>query len=110
VTALDAFHALWTASIATPTDLKTNAARDIIGALNLVLADVFALYLKKKSGHFAAREQPEPLSTEKRAAFRSRQSTSDVWRARHVPVFPRPTPQYRCRYQLGLPQTTNEGD
>jgi len=36
----------------TPTDLKSNATRDIEGALNLVLADVFALYLKTKNFHW----------------------------------------------------------
>ena len=49
MTAQDAIHALWTASIATPIDLKTNGARDIAVALNLSLAGIFALYLKTKS-------------------------------------------------------------
>jgi hypothetical protein len=38
MTAQDAIHALWTASIATPVDLKTNGARDITVALNQSLA------------------------------------------------------------------------
>ena len=36
----------------TPTDLKTAATRDIAGALNALLADVFALYLKTKNFHW----------------------------------------------------------
>ena len=47
MTAQDAIHALWTASIATPIDLKTNGARDIAVALKLSLAGIFALYLKR---------------------------------------------------------------
>jgi starvation-inducible DNA-binding protein len=37
---------------ATPTDLGAQATRDITGALNAVLADVFALYLKTKNFHW----------------------------------------------------------
>jgi starvation-inducible DNA-binding protein len=40
------------APIATPTDLKPAATRDITGAMNAVLADVFALYLKTKNFHW----------------------------------------------------------
>jgi starvation-inducible DNA-binding protein len=40
------------APLATPTDLKPAATRDITGAMNAVLADVFALYLKTKSFHW----------------------------------------------------------
>src|SRR5499425_1156246 len=36
----------------TPTDLKPNAVRDIAGALNILLADMFALYLKTKNFHW----------------------------------------------------------
>ena len=36
----------------TPTDLKSNAAKDIAGALNAILADSFALYLKTKNFHW----------------------------------------------------------
>ena len=36
----------------TPTDLGSQATRDISGALNLVLADVYALYLKTKNFHW----------------------------------------------------------
>jgi len=35
-----------------PTDLKPDAVRDIAGALNALLADVFALYLKAKNFHW----------------------------------------------------------
>lgn len=38
--------------LATPTDLGENAARDVSAALNGVLADVFALYLKTKNFHW----------------------------------------------------------
>ena len=40
------------APLATPTDLKGNATKDIAGAMNGVLADVFALYLKTKNFHW----------------------------------------------------------
>ena len=40
------------APLATPTDLKSAATRDISGALNGVLADVFAIYLKTKNFHW----------------------------------------------------------
>ena len=36
----------------TPTDLKAAATKDITGALNGILADVFALYLKTKNFHW----------------------------------------------------------
>jgi starvation-inducible DNA-binding protein len=36
----------------TPTDLSANAVGDIAGALNTVLADTFALYLKTKNFHW----------------------------------------------------------
>jgi starvation-inducible DNA-binding protein len=41
-------RALRTAPLNTSTDLKPNAVKDISGALNILLADVFALYLKTK--------------------------------------------------------------
>src|SRR6476661_1905169 len=44
--------ALRGAPLATPTDLSTNAVRDIAGALNALLADMFALYLKTKNFHW----------------------------------------------------------
>src|SRR5580704_5367095 len=40
------------APLATPTDLKGNATKDISGAMNAILADVFALYLKTKNFHW----------------------------------------------------------
>ena len=40
------------AAIATPTDLGARATKDITGALNALLADVFALYLKTKNFHW----------------------------------------------------------
>ncbi len=40
------------ASLQTPTDLGSNATRDIAAALNLLLADVFALYMKTKNFHW----------------------------------------------------------
>jgi len=38
--------------LATPTDLTAAATEDIAGALNAILADVFALYLKTKNFHW----------------------------------------------------------
>jgi starvation-inducible DNA-binding protein len=40
------------APLRTPTDLDSNATRDVSAALNLLLADVFALYLKTKNFHW----------------------------------------------------------
>jgi starvation-inducible DNA-binding protein len=40
------------AALDTPTSLTSNAARDIAGALNALLADTFALYLKTKNFHW----------------------------------------------------------
>ena len=40
------------APLDTPTDLTPNATRDIAGALNILLADMFALYLKTKNFHW----------------------------------------------------------
>src|SRR5271167_3986697 len=44
--------ALQKASLETPTDLGENAVRDISGALNVLLADMFALYMKTKNFHW----------------------------------------------------------
>jgi starvation-inducible DNA-binding protein len=41
-----------TEALSTPTDLAGDAARDISGALNALLADMFALYLKTKNFHW----------------------------------------------------------
>jgi starvation-inducible DNA-binding protein len=40
------------APLVTPTDLKAPATKDISGAMNGILADVFALYLKTKNFHW----------------------------------------------------------
>ena len=40
------------ARIQTPTDLGSAATKDVSAALNLLLADVFALYLKTKNFHW----------------------------------------------------------
>lgn len=40
------------ADLKTPTDLKANETRDVAAALNLLLADVFALYMKTKNFHW----------------------------------------------------------
>jgi len=41
-----------TAPLETRTDLKANAVQEISGALNILLADMFALYLKTKNYHW----------------------------------------------------------
>jgi starvation-inducible DNA-binding protein len=40
------------ARLDTPTDLTSNATRDISGALTVLLADMFALYVKTKNFHW----------------------------------------------------------
>jgi starvation-inducible DNA-binding protein len=40
------------APVDTPSDLSAEATRDIAGAMNAILADVFALYLKTKNFHW----------------------------------------------------------
>jgi starvation-inducible DNA-binding protein len=40
------------APLQTPTDLGSNASRDITAALNVLLADMFALYMKTKNFHW----------------------------------------------------------
>ncbi len=40
------------APLATPTNLTTSATKDISGAMNGILADVYALYLKTKNFHW----------------------------------------------------------
>lgn len=40
------------APLATPSDIDPQAVQDITGALNALLADVFALYLKTKNFHW----------------------------------------------------------
>ena len=39
-------------ALVTPTDLSADATRDISGAMNAILADVFALYVKTKNFHW----------------------------------------------------------
>jgi len=39
-------------SLATPTDLSAETVKNVTGALNALLADVFALYLKTKNFHW----------------------------------------------------------
>jgi starvation-inducible DNA-binding protein len=41
-----------TAALATPTHLGANATEDLAGGLNILLADVYALYLKTKNFHW----------------------------------------------------------
>ena len=43
---------LRTAPLATPNDLGANAVRDLAGALNILLADMFGLYVKTKNFHW----------------------------------------------------------
>lgn len=40
------------ANLATPTDLNDNKLQDVAGALNRILADSYALYLKTKNFHW----------------------------------------------------------
>src|SRR6202011_3437206 len=40
------------APLHTPTNLSSNATRDVVAALNLLLADAFALYMKTKNFHW----------------------------------------------------------
>ncbi len=40
------------APLSTPTDLQSNAVRDISVALNILLADILALYMKTKNFHW----------------------------------------------------------
>ena len=40
------------APLGTPTSLGSNATKDIAGALTLLLADMFALYMKTKNFHW----------------------------------------------------------
>jgi starvation-inducible DNA-binding protein len=44
--------ALRIAPLNTPTDLRSDAVRDVSAALNIVLADMFALYMKTKNFHW----------------------------------------------------------
>ena len=50
--ATSATRHLRTARLETPTDLEPDAVKEVSGALNIVLADMFALYLKTKNFHW----------------------------------------------------------
>ena len=50
--AREAAKELRRAPLITPTDLQPNAVRDISGAMTILLADMFALYLKTKNFHW----------------------------------------------------------
>ena len=52
--ALNKARELRVAPLKTPTDLGSNAAKDVAAALNVTLADSFALYLKTKNFHWHA--------------------------------------------------------
>src|ERR1700675_3389097 len=45
-------RSLRAAPLHTPTDLRPNTTRDVAAALNLLLADTFALYIKTKNFHW----------------------------------------------------------
>ena len=49
---IEATKARRSAPLVTPTDLRAEATKDITAAMNGVLADVFALYLKTKNFHW----------------------------------------------------------
>jgi starvation-inducible DNA-binding protein len=48
----DKAKALKTSKLSVPTDLSSNATKDLSGALTTLLADVFTLYLKTKNFHW----------------------------------------------------------
>lgn len=48
----DRAKSLRMAPLATPTDLAPSATRDVSGALTILLADMFALYIKTKNFHW----------------------------------------------------------
>jgi starvation-inducible DNA-binding protein len=50
--ASDELLILRTEELGTPTDLSSDAVRDVSGALNALLADMFALYVKTKNFHW----------------------------------------------------------
>jgi starvation-inducible DNA-binding protein len=52
ISAIEELQHKQAAALNTPTDLKANATKDIFGAMNAILADVFALYLKTKNFHW----------------------------------------------------------
>src|SRR5260370_27507944 len=52
MTARDAKSLRVVGPLATPSDLQPNAVRDLAGVLNILLAEVFALYVKTKNFHW----------------------------------------------------------
>jgi starvation-inducible DNA-binding protein len=52
VSKIDSLKLKQSAPLITPTDLKAGATKDIAGAMNGILADVFALYIKTKKFHW----------------------------------------------------------
>jgi starvation-inducible DNA-binding protein len=52
VSSIKGAAALRVAPLNTPTDLNSNAVRDVSAALNILLADLFALYMKTKNFHW----------------------------------------------------------
>ena len=51
------------APLETRTDLTASATKDITGAMNAILADVFALYVKTKNFHWHMVDKPTSTST-----------------------------------------------
>jgi starvation-inducible DNA-binding protein len=51
-TAIEELEHRQAAPLATPTDLKAAATKDISATMNAILADVFALYIKTKNFHW----------------------------------------------------------
>ena len=45
-------HKLQTRPLSTPTDLAPKATKEVSAAMNAILADMFALYLKTKNFHW----------------------------------------------------------
>src|SRR5437016_3152317 len=93
------------ALLTTPTDLTRSATKDIAGAMNAILADVFALYLKTKNFHWHMsgphfRDYPLAARRTGRPAFRNDRSncraSSKDWRTYdqidrpHLPSSTRP--------------------
>jgi starvation-inducible DNA-binding protein len=66
MTARDAKSLRVVGPLATPTDLQPNAVRDLAGALNILLADVFALYLKTKNFHWHVSGPQDPQHVQDR--------------------------------------------
>src|SRR5271156_3449389 len=52
ISAIEELQHKQVAALTTPTDLKGSATKDISGAMNALLADAFALYLKTKNFHW----------------------------------------------------------